>query len=178
MQFMNEPEEITAGFEYTWTESLSDYKADDGWTLYYKGLNASGKIEMTAAADGSDHTVTILAATSADYAAGIYQVYKYVIKDDEKILISTFNLKVSENPLSVESLDTRTQERKMLEALEALELGRADRVQKSFQIAGRAIEYLTPDEIIKWKNYYSRIVNAQEGKTVVKRRFSNFTSPT
>lgn len=175
---MNEPTEITAGFGYEWTETLSDYPADDGWTLKYKGLNASNKIEITAAADGSGYSIELLPSETADYAAGTYEFYKYVEHTDgEKYQISKYTVDIYANPITADTLDTRTHARKMFEALESLEIGRATKSQKSFSIAGRAIEYLTPEEIIKWKNYYKRVMNAEEGIPPVRKRLTTFTDP-
>lgn len=175
---MNEPSEIIAGFQYSWEESLTDYPADDGWSLKYKGLNASSKIEITADADDAAYSITLTPAVTALYTAGTYQFYKYVEHTDgRKYQISTFTLDVSANPITANTLDTRTHARKMFEALEALELGRATKAQKSFSIAGRAIEYLTPEEIIKWKNHYAIILKAEEGTTPVRRRLVQFTDP-
>ena len=67
----------------------------------------------------------------------------------------------------------------MLEALQALELGRAGYPFDSFQIAGRSITYLKPDEIIKWRNYYARIVAAEEKKGLNQSQkiYTQFTNP-
>jgi len=175
---MNEPSEITAGFQYSWEETLSDYPADDGWSLKYKGLNASGKIEITADADGSGYSVTLAPATTSDYTAGIYTFYKYVEHTDgRKYQISSYTVEVFSNPITATTLDTRTHARKMFEALEALEIGRADHVQKAFSIAGRQIEYLSPEEIIKWKNHYKRIMLSEEGIPPVRKRLTKFSDP-
>mgnify|MGYP003411600625 FL=1 len=173
---MNEPSEIIAGFQYSWEESLTDYPADDGWTLKYKGLNASGKIEITADADGSGYSITLTPTITAAYTAGTYTFYKYVEHSDgTKYQISTYTVDVLANPITANTLDTRTHARKMFEALEALELGRATKPQKSFQIAGRAIEYLSPEEIIKWKNHYKIIMNAEEGVNPTRKRLATFS---
>ena len=175
---MNEPKEIIAGFQYSWKETLSNYPADDGWSLKYKGLNASGNIEINAAADGSEYLITLTPAATAAYTAGTYQFYKYVEHPDgQKYQISTITIDVLTNPIAANTLDTRTHARKMFEALEALELGRADKVQKSFSIAGRAIEYLSPEEIIKWKNHYKRIMMTEEGNPPVRRRLVRLDDP-
>ena len=177
---MNEPSQIFAGFQYSWTESFTDYPADDGWTLKYKGLNADGKIEIEAVADDDDpsaHYIELLPATTAGYTAGVYEIYKYVEHTDgTKYQLSKFTLEVFTNPITSDTLDTRTHARKMYEALEALELGRASIKQKSFSIAGRSIEYLTPEEIIKWKNHYKIVMAAEEGTIANRRRLATFNT--
>lgn len=175
---MNEPKEITSGFQYTWTETLSDYPANDGWTLKYILLNSANKEEFEAAADGASHVITLTATDTEEFIAGVYTLYKYVEHTDgRKYQITSFTFEVHANPIEASTLDTRTHARKMLEALEALEIGRASISQKGFSIAGRSIEYLLPEEIIKWKLHYQRIVNAEEGKASSKQRFAQFSDP-
>lgn len=175
---MNEPKEITAGFQYSWTESLSDYPADNGWVLKYILLNASNKIEFESIPDNSSHLIELTPETTDEFIAGVYTLYKYVEHTDgRKFQITSFSYTINASPISATTLDTRTHARKMLEALEALELGRASVQQKAFSIAGRSIEYLTPEEIIKWKNHYQRVVFAEENKSVSKRRLTQFTNP-
>lgn len=178
---MNEPAEIVAGFQYSWTESLSDYPADDGWTLKYKGLNASAKIEITATPHDdypASHYILLEPLTTAAYSAGVYEFYKYVEHTDgTKYQISKITIDVSANPITANTLDTRTHARKMFEAIEALEQSRATKLQKSFTIAGRSIEYLSPEELRKWKNYYKIIMDSEEGNYVRRRRLTTFTDP-
>jgi hypothetical protein len=50
--------------------------------------------------------------------------------------------------------DPRTHAEKMLTKIEALLEGRADADVQSYSIAGRSLTKMTPDELVKWRNYY------------------------
>ena len=67
-----EPTQIRAGDSITWLKTLNDYPATDSWVLHYRLINSAGKFDVTATASGSDHLVSISAATSATYTAGKY----------------------------------------------------------------------------------------------------------
>jgi hypothetical protein len=68
----NEPIEARAGDTWSWRrDDLADYPAPT-WVLKYRAKNAAGGFEIVAAADGAAHLVTVPAATTAVYTAGIY----------------------------------------------------------------------------------------------------------
>ena len=50
---------------------------------------------------------------------------------------------------------------KVLSALEAVIEGRASRVEREYEIAGRRIALLSPDELMKWYSFYKTAVNAE-----------------
>jgi len=65
-----EPTRIRAGDTITWRKTLSEFPASLGWVLYYRLINTVAKQDITAAADGDAHLVTVTKAASAGYAAG------------------------------------------------------------------------------------------------------------
>ena len=178
---MNEPTEMTAGFNYSWTETINDYPADQGWKLKYLFLKSDSKFTITSQADGSKHLINITAAVSKDYKSGFYQVTKYMENSDASIKykFSTLNITIKPDPVSAseQGEETRSFARQMLNAIEALEQNRATKLQQSFTIAGRSIVYLTPDELIKWKLHYKNIAFAEEGKSANRKMLSVFKNP-
>ena len=67
-----EPEKLTAGVTWKWKKTISDYPASE-WTLtYYLRKDGATATSFSATADGDTHLVTIAAATTAGYAAGVY----------------------------------------------------------------------------------------------------------
>lgn len=67
-----EPAFATAGDTLAWRRSLPDYPAGEGWTLKYRLVNATAKIDITASADGDDYLISVAAATSSAWTAGAY----------------------------------------------------------------------------------------------------------
>ena len=67
-----EPEKLTSGVTWKWKKTVSDYPASE-WTLtYYLRKDGAAATSFSATADGDTHLVTVAAATTAGYAAGVY----------------------------------------------------------------------------------------------------------
>jgi hypothetical protein len=134
-----EPPVITAGDTIRWQISLPDYPASAGWTLKYALVSAAGKHDVTSIAAGADHLVEIAAATSAGYAAGLYQYQKYVEKGAgetlERITLDLGTLTVARSLAALATAtDTRSFARRALDAIEAVIENRAGRSDKEYEI--------------------------------------------
>ena len=57
-------------------------------------IQAAGGFEITATADGTDHAVTVAAATTGAYAAGSYQWIAWVESGAEKYTVDEGTLEV------------------------------------------------------------------------------------
>ena len=70
-----EPTSITAGDSASWTRSLADYSASDGWTLTYAFIKVkvpADPIQIAATASGSSFLVTLTPADTQGWSAGEY----------------------------------------------------------------------------------------------------------
>jgi len=158
-----EPAVFTAGDTIKWTKSLSDYLPADSWVLTY-ALVMSGKLINLTAADNGDgsHLVTITAATSAGYTAGIYHWQAYVTKSGERYKVGHGRLEVKPDfAAQTNGYDNTSHVKKVLDALEATILGKSSKDQMSYTINGTTVARMTPEELIKWQNHY-RIMYKQE----------------
>ena len=73
----------------------------------------------------------------------------------ERYTISTGTLTVRANlPAQFTGFDGRSHAQKVLDAIEATMEGRATKAQESIQINNRQIQYLKPEELIKWRSFY------------------------
>jgi hypothetical protein len=81
-----EPLSFIAGDTVKWKRCLSDYKATDGWELYYS-MRGDHSFELEATAQGDDHLITITAAESAAYTAATYKWIAYVEKAGERYTV-------------------------------------------------------------------------------------------
>jgi len=156
---MNEPKSFTAGDTVTWTESLSDYKASDGWTLKYR-LSGPAQIDLVSTPDGDDHAISITAAGSAVYGAGVYKFQAYVEKGTERHTILLGSLEIFQNLTALEGgaeYDARSHVRIVFDALKAAIEGRATKAQSEVVINNRSITYLSPAELrieyVKYKKF-------------------------
>ena len=151
-----EPEEIIAGDLITWKKSLSDYPASAGWTLKYSLRGGGTTIDIIATVDGDDHLISIPKATTAAWQAGTYRWQSYIEKGAERYTLNfgTIIIKPSFEALAA-NYDTRSHVKKVLDALESIIAGKATADVAQYTIAGRSLTKFSPEELIKWRDYYS-----------------------
>jgi len=68
-----EKQDLVAGVDWDWTESVSDYPASTHQLKYLLKKGTAATITLTATADGDSHVFEIDQATTAGYAAGLYR---------------------------------------------------------------------------------------------------------
>jgi hypothetical protein len=149
-----EPSTIRAGDFLTWLKSLSEYPANAGWSLSYTLINDSTKITINAAASGADHLVSVLAATSANYASGLYSWMARVTKATEIYTIASGSIEILPNLAALTIFDGRSHARIMVQAIEAAIQGRASSTQLEYEINGRRVRNMDPGDLIKWLSFY------------------------
>jgi hypothetical protein len=146
-----EPRSFVAGATVTWSKSLEDYPAGDGWVLKYalRGPDATG-INVTAATDpldGDDFLVTI-ASTDSDKAPGTYRLIAWVEKAGEKYYVVEQPLVILAKPADSGALDTRSDARIIYDELVALFKTKALMVQAEYLIAGRHMKFESYTELL------------------------------
>ena len=166
------PSVLFAGDKLEFTESESDYKASDGWTMKYKLINSSTSItDLVSTADGDDHKFSITSAVSADWETGFYRFLRYAQKDSTYEHLDRGVVEVKPDIIALSTWDFRTHARKTLEAIEAAIERRATKEQMSIAIgvrgSSRQLQYLTMDELIKARNYYQNLVNREDQKELI-----------
>lgn len=146
------PAIITAGDTLAWTRSLPDYPASDGWTIGYRLINASAKIDITGSASGQDHAVSITATTSAAYAAGDYVYQEYVSKAGERHTTGTGAITIKPDlaakSAAFEARGTWTKALADLRAALATWVTSNGAVAE-YEIAGRRMKFTTAEDIRK-----------------------------
>ena len=153
------PQTLVIGDTWGWTISISDYPAPT-YTLKYaiRCLDLS-VIDITATADGADHIIAVAAGTTAGYSAGDYTWTCYVEKGTggslERYTIDSGLVTLKPAMFAtLSSTDVRPHAQKMLAAIEAVQYGRATHAELSLNINGKAIQYLKPDELIRWRSFF------------------------
>lgn len=147
-----EPKEFTQGETIQWTrQDLSDFPADI-WTLTYN-LNGPTNKDITATADGLTFLATISKTDSATYTAGDYWIQGFVSDGSEryKVYDSKITVKKDLATITDDTYDGRSHNKIVLDALKALQEGRAThedtQVSISTEHGSKAISYLTPQEL-------------------------------
>jgi hypothetical protein len=169
-----EPLQIVAGDYIQWSKALSDYLPVDGWVLSYALINSLAKISITGTT-GSDgnHLITIAAATSAAYTAGIYSWQSYVTKASQRVNIGTGDIEIKPNFASLTTLDARSLVKQTLDAINTEILARATGgMTQEYTIGNRSLKKCTAGELItmrdKFTILYNQEVNAEKVRNGMK----------
>ncbi len=161
----NEPIEARAGDTWSWRrDDLADYPAPT-WVLKYRAKNAAGGFEIVAAADGAAHLVTVAAATTAGYTAGIYDWFAWVESGAVKTTVDEGKITVKPDfraGTATAALDARTHARKTLEAINAVIEKRATLDQQAYAIAGRSLQRTPLPDLLKLRSQYQIEVKREE----------------
>lgn len=171
-----EPLEIYAGDSVTWRKSHGDYPASDGWALRYDLSGpAESVLQVTSSGDGNAHLIEISAAITAEWAAGYYAWACRAVKGDERKTLATGTLQVKADPAG--GADSKPHCKKVLDAIEAVLEGRATHDQRRYEVAGKSVERMDLDELLKlrriYKTEWENLQRKQQGKTsrLIKARF-------
>lgn len=159
---MNIPQTLTAGDTWSWTDSLSDYQAPT-WTLVYH-FRGPQDLTLSASDSGSDHAFSAAAATTADYKPGAYDWIARVNDGTTYTTIAQGKVTVAPN-LATAKYDYRSFWRRVLDELEPVILGRAGTDQLSMSIAGRSLQRMSWDELLKVYDRAKLSVASESGDT-------------
>ena len=151
-----EPLKFRAGDKVQWQKSFADYPASESYVLkYYLVISGANLITITADPSGDNHLITIPAATSASYAVGRHTYQARIEKDTEKHTVGTGIIEVlADLSADASGADYRSHVKQVLDALEAMLVGKASSDQLSYSIAGRSLSKFSPEELYTWRNKY------------------------
>jgi hypothetical protein len=158
-----EPTRITAGDTLAWRKSLADYPATV-WTLKYRLINAAGKVDITATADGTDHLVGVSATTSAAYAAGSYAWTAWVEKAGERVTVGGGTMVIAPNLAVQNSFDARSDAAIIVDQLMAAykTFTATQGHVAEYEIAGRRMKYRSSAEILEQLNHWQAILATEK----------------
>lgn len=159
-----EPATLIAGDTATWSKTLADYSAADGWALVYTLINGSSKITIDSTASGSDHLVNKNAAATAAWVAGQYAWRARVTKAGDSFTVATGTI-VVEAAFSASTLDTRSHARKALANIEAYLENSANITAGSYEIAGRKLQRYSISDLLSLRDKYKTEVASEDAAT-------------
>ena len=159
-----EPGLIVKGDTIKWIKTLADYPAPT-WVLKY-AFRGAGSIDVIANAAGSDHSITLSAASSAAYLVGAYSWSAYVEQVGERYTIGSGSSTVKENPTAagLVGAETRTTARVILDALLAAykTYAASNGAVQRYQIADREMEFKDSASLLKDIQYWRAEVENEE----------------
>ncbi|WP_160153336.1 hypothetical protein [Microbulbifer sp. ALW1] len=170
---MTEPKKIVAGDSVSWSRYEAGYLPADGWALEYRLVSLGQNQPIATVADGSEYKATIDSATTAQWAAGDYQLVPMMKRGaTERVTLASQRVVVKPNPASG-SYDPRSFAEKMLDALREQLAKKATTGKQSFAVEGQTVTYYSWDEMVKAEKYYAGKVSQQRRRRRDKRTGKN-----
>ena len=165
----SEPTEFTAGSLVQWKRA--DLAVDYPPTLYdlvYKARLRGGnnpEISATATNSNGDFLVTLTNAVTAAVVPGDYYWQAEIERksDQARILVAKGQWKVVPD-LDQTGADPRSHAEIMVDKIQSLLEGRADKDVTSYSINGRSIAKMSVADLLSWRDYYKREVNLERRK--------------
>lgn len=165
----SEPTEFTAGSLVQWKRA--DLAVDYPPTLYdlvYKARLRGGnnpEISATATNSNGEFLVTLTNAVTATIVPGDYYWQAEIERksDQARILVAKGQWKVVPD-LDQTGADPRSHAEIMVDKIQSLLEGRADKDVTSYSINGRSIAKMSVADLLSWRDYYKREVNLERRK--------------
>lgn len=155
------PARLIAGDTWEWVRALTDYPAPT-WVLSYALKNANGGPDaIVAVASGTQHAVTVPAATTAAIAPGRYRWFASVTAAGVRKTVEEGWVEVAPDPSVAGALDARSLAQQTLDAVDATIKGRATQDQLAMSVNGRSISRTPIPELIQLRDTLRREVNAE-----------------
>lgn len=150
---LNLPAQITAGDSLSFSDSVGEYSAADGWVLTYGLSDGTSQHSISSSADGQNHKFTVATTATAGWPPGKYRWQAYVAKGSERITVGRGFVEVRPDFLN-SATDPRHHVEKVLAALEAMIEGRASQDQQSLSLNGRSLTRMPIEELLKFRDSY------------------------
>lgn len=165
----SEPEEIYSGSLVQWKRAdLAEDYPPASYDLIYKarlrgGLNP--EISVTATNSGGVFLVTLSNSVTAAAVPGEYYWQAEIERksDNARILVATGRWKLLPD-LDQTGADPRSHAEIMLDKIQSLLEGRADKDVTSYSINGRSIAKMSVTDLLSWRDYYRKEVNLERRK--------------
>lgn len=165
----SEPASIYCGSLVQWKRAdlAADYPPAS-YDLIYKarlrgGLNP--EISVTATNSNGEFLVTLTNAVTAAAVPGNYYWQAEIERksDNARILVATGQWSVLPD-LDQTGADPRSHAEIMLDKIQSLLEGRADKDVTSYSINGRSIAKMSVTDLLSWRDYYRKEANLEKRK--------------
>ena len=178
-----EPVSFTAGDTLAFTRDLPNYPAGDGWALTYRaigGVSTANTIDISADAEGDGFSIAVSASETASWMPGIYTLYGYVSKSDERYLVYKKAFTVLRDPSQADAsntIDNRTYYERCLEKVrDVIEQGViTETIEYNFN--GTSVKILSIDQAIKLESWLKTMVAQESGNGRQGKILTRFTRP-
>ena len=177
-----EPTSVIIGTLVQWKRAdLSDIYAPASYDLIYNirlrnGDGVDKVVTATTATDGS-FLVTLNANVTSAMVAGDYVWQAFISRksDGAKVSVGQGNITLLSN-LDQNGADNRSHSQIMVEKIQSLLEGKADKDVSSYSIQGRSLAKMSVADLLNWRDYYRReVVKEKQDALIAAGKPSNAT---
>jgi hypothetical protein len=182
-----EPQKIAAGDTINFVRAFSNYPASKGWSLKYEMRGGAQAIEFTSTAQGDSHAVTVASSVTALWLPKLYVLDGYAENSGtgERQRVYSNAIEIAPNlEAAAPDLDVRTHAQKMLELIEAVQIGKAAHDIIESDVEQTRIKRLSPAELRDEYNFWLfrrqqeiQAKNASNGRATGRNRLVQFVDP-
>lgn len=176
-----EPTELAQGESVKWRRRLVDYLPTEYDGQYrFRALGADGVgADVNCSTYGDQFEAVLTSAQSSLMSVGLYEVQLWLTsKTDANDIrqVDTFQVEVRKGFAegNLESVDLRTTARQILDAIDAMLIGKATADQMEFtietQVGRRALKRIPMAELIQARTYYAGVVAREVQAERLRRR--------
>lgn len=161
-----EPLKIVVGDFIQWKKTaLAETYPPALYSASYVARIAAGttaEIQIAAVERTDYYLFTASSATSAAFAAGFYHWQLEVVQTSSgnRVVVERGEFEVIQD-LDNSGADPRTHAEIMLNKIESLLQGRADKDVSSYSIQGRSIAKMSIVDLLEWRDYYRKEVSKE-----------------
>lgn len=169
----SEPTSVVIGTLVQWKRAdLSDVYAPASYDLIYNirlknGAGVDKSVTATTAADGSFLT-SLTSNLTTTMVAGDYVWQAFISRksDSAKVAVGTGELQLLSN-LDQNGADNRSHAQIMVEKIQSLLEGRADKDVSSYSIQGRSLSKMSVTDLMMWRDYYRKEVAKEKQDALI-----------
>ncbi|GGA80738.1 hypothetical protein GCM10011369_23360 [Neiella marina] len=161
---MSEPLKIVAGTTISWSRP---HTGEAAASYEYILLSEDNKITISAGYVDGELLVSVSAATSADYAAGVYNWHLLETIGQDVNLLSEGRIEIKANPAQQSTSQALSHNEKMLSAIRKRLEGRILTDHENYSIEGRSLSRIPFDTLKKletdyaWKVHHERVARGE-----------------
>ncbi|HEX6940901.1 MAG TPA: hypothetical protein VF158_15900 [Longimicrobiales bacterium] len=153
-----EPTEITAATTVQWDRVLAEHPPADGWTLKY-AIRGPVDLDVAATVAGDVYQVRITAAETQPLTPGMYRLYGFVERGEDRYVVYDGSLEVLESPIA--PVGRATHAETVLAAIDARIEGRLTADLEEVTINGRSVKHIPIGELVRLRGIYAAKVDAE-----------------
>ena len=153
----SEAMEVAAGDTIKWTKCFPNYPASAGWVLSYSLRNAQSQIDISGAmitASGDCFAVSVAPTDSATWADGDYDYQAYVTNGADRYTVEVGRIRVLQNLATQATVDNRSHNQKMLDAIVSLLENRATADVDEYSIDNVHLKKMPVQDLETWRARY------------------------